>query len=122
MVVLLPVKNLSSHVYLCLVMQWRPGLRRSATSNTSFISSSHSHLQDVSKNPSLLSEMSAPPKGSDKRDRKRNARQAERKTTEIKYLDVPQVNCYGYNIQNLLYHHFCKDRKFLRGEITRLSR
>ena len=59
------------------------------------ISSSHSHPQDLSKNPSLLSEMSAPLKGSEKRDRKRNARQAERKTAEIKYLDVPQVICYG---------------------------
>ena len=47
--------------------------------------------QDISKNPSLLSELSSPQKGSDKRDRRRNARQADRKTTEIKFLDIPKV-------------------------------
>ena len=52
-------------------------------------------MQDISKNPSLLSELSSPQKGSDKRDKKRNARQADRKTAERKFLDIPKgINEY----------------------------
>lgn len=65
--------------------------------------------------------MSAPPKGADKRDRKRNARQAERKTTEIKFLDVPEVNCSIIITHIVFYHFFCKDCELFGRKITRLS-